>query len=47
VLAFGAEENVRVVSLALSVLRTPNALYRAALAAELAIGGRVSGILAV
>jgi nucleoside-diphosphate-sugar epimerase len=47
VLAFGAEENVRVVSLALSELRTPNALYRAALAAELAIGGRVSGILAV
>jgi nucleoside-diphosphate-sugar epimerase len=47
VLAFGAEENVRVVTLSLPELRTPDALNRAALAAELALSGRVSGILAV
>jgi nucleoside-diphosphate-sugar epimerase len=47
VFAFGAEENVRVVSLALPELKTADAVDRAARAAELALGGRVSGVLAV
>lgn len=47
VLAFGAEENVRAVTLSLPDLSSPAALERAALAVELALAGKVAGVLAV